>query len=337
MTLRRITAIVLGTAAVAFGAGEWSNGARERLKNFHRPGWFVVDGRFVQTQADLTPAELFTFHDTNGRFALHTRPSPRVEPLLKNYRTSLVRLSGSGYAWKLSCPGRVWDDTRAHGTQHLLLTAAVDPQFADDQWRLNRVEITPYLQAVGATVREDGEPTSCVVVLGRDFIEAAVGPPGGPPRVLIRAPTARQLLLDRPTDVRRYVVPVLKLINGGENPLAPAAADVYRAFPDLPTDAGAARTVAGLLPKLNARDPAERRAASEALKSLGRRAVQAALRVDGSTLPPEAAERLATFVAEASRDARPPDGLRADASFLLDCLTDSDPNVRVAAGKLVGK
>ncbi|HEX8325234.1 MAG TPA: hypothetical protein VF595_15130 [Tepidisphaeraceae bacterium] len=337
MTLRPITLVLLATAAVASGQERMSNAMRQRLANFQRPGWVVVDGRFVQSQADLATTELFTFADTAGRYSLVTRPAPRVEPLLRNYRTALVKLNGSDFAWKLSCPGRVWNDTRASGTQQLLLTAVADREFADDQWRLTRVEITPYLQAAAAVVVLDEQPTSVIAVMARDFIELTVAPLNGRPSLLVRAPTARQLLNDRPTDVRKYLVPLLKLLNAGENPLAAAPGDVYRAFPDLPVDPGAGKAVAAVLPKLNASDPLVRQEASDKLHALGRRGVQAAMRLDLSGLAPETADRIATYVAESSRDARPAEVLRRDPNFLLDCLTDSDVNVRVAAGTFVGK
>src|SRR4051794_24660232 len=100
MTSRRTTAGLLVSAAllgptVAFGQSHLSPALQKRVKNFTRPGWVVIDGRFAQPQANFSPGELFTFADIDGRFTIVAKPAERAEPLLKNYRVALVRLIGS--------------------------------------------------------------------------------------------------------------------------------------------------------------------------------------------------------------------------------------------------
>ena len=334
MSPRVLSAVLLAVAGPAL-AGEMTNAARMRAANFSRPGWVVVDGNFARPQATIPADTLFGLVDTGDQLSVVAKPAPTVEPLLRNYRTALIRLAGDDAAFKISCPNRVWNDTRSAGTQHLLLTAATDVQRpADGTPGLFRVDITPPQQTVEVRMDDDGVPQTVVLVFGRDFIEASVGPNPAKPQVLIRSTTARQLLRDRPTEVRRYVVPVLTLLNHGVNPIGPGAADVYRAFPGLPADPVAAAAVAALLPGLASAGPAERRQAVDGLRALGPRGVQAMMALDPSPLSPEAAERVAGLIAEASHDTRTPEQLRADPTFRLDCLRDADPNVRAAAGRV---
>ena len=317
-----------------WSAAELSPAARSRAKNYFRPGWFLVDGHWARSQGTVDLPDLFTLVENDGRLNLWADPAPAFDPLLRNARVSLVELHGSNYPWKMSAAGRVWNDTRSAGSQHLLLTAATDDVRIDGQFRLTKIEITPDQQVIQAAVVEAHQPTSVILVLGRDFIECAAGPFHAAPTTLVRSTSARQLLLDRPTETRRYAVPLLALVNHGSNPLAPGAADVYRAFPDLPVDPRMDATIQAMLPDLSAADPAVRRRASAELQSLGRRGVQAAMRMNVSKLPFEAADRIAAFIHSNSHDDRAADALRRDSGFILDCLSDPDANVRAEAGKL---
>ena len=327
-------ALLLTTATLAPAQSGPRPAWHSRAANFKRAGWVVVNGRFVKPQTEVKRDELFRF-DTAGPFNLIAKPAARIEPLIKNYRTSLVTLEGSPFAFTLGCVGRVWNDTKSAGSQHLTLSAVEDGLFADETMRLTRIEITPTQQVAQAIIQEDGDPISVIVVFGPNFTEATIGLFGKPPKVLIRSTDARTLYRERPIEMRKYVTPLLKLLTGGPNPLAPAAGDVYRAFPEMPADATAAAAVAAEVPKLASGDPRVRQRASDTLAALGPRGVQAVLRLDRSRLPPEAAARVADLIAAATTDPRPADALRADPNFLLDCLNDPDANVRAAAGALV--
>ena len=340
MTSRRTTAGLLVLAAllgptVTFGQSHLPPALQKRVKNFKRPGWVVIDGRFAQPQATFSLGELFTFADVDGRFTIVAKPAERAEPLMKASRVALVRLIGSDYAWKLSCVGRLWNDTRTDGTQFMQLLAAPETVTPDEKLRLTKVDIQPHQQVLQASRVRDNEVQIITVVFGKDFVELAVGPSEARADVLVRSTTARQLRIDRPTEVREYLAPLLRLVCGGRSPLAPSAGDVYRAFPDLPADPASAKAIEQLAPALASSEPAARQKASTALTDLGPRGVQAAMKLDTSRLPPEAADRIATLIADATQDKRPPEQLRADSEFLLDCLNDSDANVRAAAGKLV--
>lgn len=314
----------------------YSNAAKLLAKNYVRPGWRLVDRIWVKPQGKFPLSDLVQLVEENGRHKLVTQPADRVEPMMRNWRTSLIELNDSDYAWKLSCLGRLWNDTRSAGTQHLQLAAVLDDAKADSLYRLTKIEVTPTQQVVQAAVAEDGEALSVIIVFGQDFTEAAVSKFGAKqPRVLIRSATARRLMVDHPIETRKYVVPALRVLNGGINPLAPAAGDVYRAFPDLPVDQDALQMIAKLAPDLASREPTIRDRASRELSSLGRRGVQAAMKFDASKLSPEAADRIEAFVRENTLDDRDDGSLRADSGFLLDCLHDPDPNVKTAAGKIV--
>ena len=337
--MRRSTSLIalLLTAAALASAQDGPRPAwQSRVVNFKRAGWVVVNNRFVKPQANLKREELFRF-DTAGQFTLVATPAARIEPLIRNYRTGLVTLVDSPFAFTVSCLGRVWNDTKSAGTQHLTLSAVEDGLFADETMRLTRIEITPTQQVAQAIIQEDGDPVSVIVVFGPNFTEAKVGRFGGTPKVLVRSTDARALYRERPIEVRQYVTPLLKLLTGGPNPLGPAAGDVYRAFAEVPADGKATAALAAELPKLASGDPRVRQGASAAIAALGPRGVQAALKLDPTRLPPEAAARVANLIDAASPDPRPADVLRADPNFLLDCLDDADPNVRAAAGALVRK
>jgi len=335
ITLALPTFVCAGTPTSQPAASEPqpSNAAKIRARNYTRPGWFLVDGYWARSQTRTTTDELFTLVEYDGNFHLWADPAPRFDSMLRNGRTALIEIAGSNYGWKLSAPDRTWNDTRSAGSQHLLLVAATDDAKADRQFRLTKIEITPDQQVIQAAVVESDQLTSVILVMGRDFIECSAGRFNSAPSTLVRSTGARQLLADRPIETRRYVVPLLALVNGGRNPLAPSAADVYRAFPNLPLSSQAAATVKALVPDLASPDPAIRRRALNELKSLGRRGVQAAMALDQSKLPPAAAAQIATYLANDSHDNRTVDAMRADSGFILDCLGDPDPNVRAEAGK----
>jgi len=302
-----------------------------------RPGWRLVDGGWTKPQAKLALSELVQLVDERGVHRLIAQPGSRVEPMLTNWRTSVVEIDQSDYAWKLSCTGRVWDDRKADGTQHLQLIAATDDALADMTIRLTKIEITPGQSAVQAAVVEpDGSATSILVVFSRDFTELALAPLGeSKTNRIARASSAREMLREQPADARTYLVPVMRLLAGHANVLQPAAGDVYRVFPDLPVEPRYVETIQKLLPDLADRDPAIRQRASRELASLGRRGVQAAMRIDPETLAPEASDRIKAFIQSNTHDTRAPAALVADDSFLVDCLADPDQAVRNRAQQLL--
>jgi hypothetical protein len=340
--LAAMSTIALPAHADDTPASGYSNAAKILAGNYVRPGWRLVDGKWVRPQAKFHIDDLVRLVEEEGRHRVVSLQSPRVEPLIKNWRTVLIELADSNYAWKMSAPGRLWDDARIDTTQHFQLIAATDQATANQNLRLTKIDITPQqqiIQAVIASIDDQGrpEPISFIVVLGRDFAEATIsGFNAQHPRVLIRSTSLRQLLIDHPKDARESAVPVLKLLSSnGENPLMPLAGDVYRAFNTLSASEETTRLIRALVKDLSASDFVTRTRASRELASLGRRGVQAAMQFNTTHIPPEAAERIAFFIAQNTHDARPADVLLKDSAFLYDCMTDPDPAVRTAAADIV--
>ena len=303
-----------------------------------RPGFRMVDQRWVRPQRTLALSDLVELTEDQGRHRLISRPARDVEPVLGNWRTSVVLLGRSDYAWKLSAVGRRWNDDRSGASQHLQLVAASDDMPIDETFRLTKLTVEPGVSTLQTAVVEGGEPLNVIVMLTDDFCELTVGPLGQPQTIVaLRAPTARDMLRDRPVEAKQYLVPALKLLTAGENPLHPAAGDVYRAFPDVPPNDMTLRVVRALVADLASPDPVVRRRGERELRSLSRKGVRAAMAIDPETVPLDAADRLAAFVAAATVDPRTPEQLRASAAFLSDCLNDPDPLVRQAAGDAVNR
>ncbi|MBC7784454.1 MAG: hypothetical protein H7144_11510 [Burkholderiales bacterium] len=303
-----------------------------------RPGSRLVDGYWAKPAAKVKINDLVRLVDDDGRHLLIAQPASWIAPLLRNWRVSVIEIGGSDYAWKLSCPGRVWNDNRSAATQHLRVIAATDDMKSGDSMRLTKIDIVPHQASIQALIDIDDRPTSVNVVLSAQFAELSVAGIGETNAAIIhRADSARQLFARHPGDARRYMLPVLRLIGGGAAVMQPAAADVYRVFPNLPIDPLMTTTITKLTPDLADPDPRTRGRASEELASLGRRGVQAAMTLDLATLAPEAAERIIAFIRDNTREERSVEVLLRDASFLHDCLADPDPAVARAAADAVEK
>jgi hypothetical protein len=125
----------------------------------------------------------------------------------------------------------------------------------------------------------------------------------------------------------KVVVPVLRRLGPGR-----AGVDVYRLFDKIPADPRITRDVLRLIKRLDADDVLERDATVRELRTMGRPAALATLRLDASLLSPEQASRLSSFWADEGW-ARVDDveAARKDEAFLESCLEDEDPAVRDAA------
>jgi hypothetical protein len=328
--LHRLTvaALVFGAIAPALAQPKPTAAPKRRL----------VDGHWVQPDRTVRLDQLVKLVDTDGRLGLRAEIAPRLEPMLGNWRTAVVEVEGNPFAWKASVRGRVWNFNRSAPTQHLQLISSPLDVPMPEAMTLTKIEITPDQSAVQATLIESGKALSVIVVLSPRFVELAVTPAGeaGGASVMARSASARDMLRETPHAARKYLIPLLRLLSGGENPLRPGAADVYRAF-DVPPDPAALAAVNRLLPRLAAPDAAERDAASAELAALGRRAVRAAMAVDAEAVHPEAAARLRAVIDATAHDPRPPADLRADLTFVIDATTDPDPVVAREAKLLLAE
>ena len=147
--------------------------------------------------------------------------------------------------------------------------------------------------------------------------------------------TPRRLRLDEFAQIQtqvpdfwnNYVVPALRRLGPGR-----AAADVYRVFDQIPADPKVTRDVMALVARLGADELTERDAAARELRTKGRAAMLATMRLDPALLSPEQNSRLAWFrAADGWVRVEDVDSARRDEAFLEACLEDEDPAVRVAA------
>ena len=151
------------------------------------------------------------------------------------------------------------------------------------------------------------------------------------PVLRLDAPSLLQLQADHPEEVRQYLQPMLSRL-GDVALLRPGAADVYTVFSELPPPSEITAKVRQQLPHLDGEAFSERDAASTALARLGPAGVQAALRLNRDDLSFEQIDRIDALIdRERHRLIADPAALRHDVCFLLDCLEDADPAVRVAA------
>ncbi len=340
-SVRLILPICLSTISLAFGQTKPTDlsAVSPAIKSkYLRPGWRLVDGGWVKPQAKVALTELVRVVDEDGVHRLIAQPATRIEPMLRNWRTSVIEIDDSDYAWKLSCTGRTWDERRADGTQHLQLVAATDDAMADSSIRLTKIDITPQQASVQAAVVDaDGKARAILLVLSQNAVELAIAPLGqAKTDRIFRAPSVREMLRDHPADAKAYLVPLMQRLAADASVLQPAAGDVYRVFDDLTVDPLVMQTVAKIVPDLSDRDVSVRNRASKELSSLGRTGVQAAMKIDRAKLPPEAQDRIAQFITMNTHDPRDTGKLLADDDFLTDCLADPDPNVRNRAASILG-
>ncbi len=151
------------------------------------------------------------------------------------------------------------------------------------------------------------------------------------PVLRLDGPSLLQLQADHPEEVRQYLLPMLSRL-GGADLLRPGAADVYTVFGELPPPGEITAKLQQQLPRLESEAFPERDAASSALARLGPAGVQAALRLDRDALSFEQIDRIDALIdRERHRLIADPTAHRHDVYFLLDCLEDADPAVRVAA------
>lgn len=145
------------------------------------------------------------------------------------------------------------------------------------------------------------------------------------------AESIQQLQAEQPDALRKYIAPALRLISG-HYLFRPGPTDVYRLFPEIPSNPKAVRELETLLLKLDAPDYAEREAASRALAGASKPVILAAVRRSKNDLSEEAHNRLDTFLAaQTSLSLDDIGASRSDPYLLLDCCEDEDPAVRTAA------
>lgn len=330
MNIRPLLLVLLCVATIADAQVRPSTPAVPRVPR--REGWRLVDGLWVRPEGTLLFEDLVRIDDSGEQLRLIAKPSKRVEQLLRGNRIAVTEIAGSPLAWKMSLAGRTWNDDRTGGTQNLVAVAAMDDAVTGPVPLITKIEVRPDAVVVqGVWKVDDTHAIQAIVLLGPDYTELAAMPAGElRPTFIARAGTAREMLNEHPLEGRQFMLPLLRPLTRGRNPLQPAAGDVYRAFHEITADGALEKQVDDLIPQLASRDSSERNAARTRLHALGRLGVQAALKVDRSALPPEPAAALEDYIRRNTSDPRQPADLLADRFFLSDCMTDPDPRVAQA-------
>jgi hypothetical protein len=153
-----------------------------------------------------------------------------------------------------------------------------------------------------------------------------------PQQLTFTSPDFLSFLRDHPEQTDVYVRPMLRQLQA-EPLLCPDPSVAWQVFSDLrKPDPVMARRIDELLPALNDPDYHVRNQTLIRLKQFGRDAVDVIENMDRSRLTPEQNVRLDRFLLQYEQLSSKEVGrLRADPTFLLDCLYSDDVSVRQAA------
>ncbi|HEX8341958.1 MAG TPA: hypothetical protein VF624_13710, partial [Tepidisphaeraceae bacterium] len=176
----------------------------------------LVDGRWVVPDRTVRLDQFVRLVDDSGRLVLRAEIAPQLEPMLGNWRVAVVELEGNPFAWKASVRGRVWNFNRSAPTQHLQLISSTQDAPMPETLTLTKIDITPDQAAVQATVIENDKPLSVIAVLSPRFAELAISPAGqAGGAVVARSASARDMLRESPVVTRKYLIPLLRLLDSG--------------------------------------------------------------------------------------------------------------------------
>jgi hypothetical protein len=153
-----------------------------------------------------------------------------------------------------------------------------------------------------------------------------------PQQLTFTSPDFLSFLRDHPEQTDVYIRPMLRQLQA-EPLLCPDPSVAWQVFSDLrKPDPAMARRVEELLPGLNDSDHHVRNQTLNKLRQYGRDAVDVIENMDRSKLTPEQNVRLDRFLLQYEQLSPKEVGrLRADPTFLLDCLYSNDMTVRQAA------
>lgn len=267
--------------------------------------------------------------------------STRVEPSLRGQRTAVWYIGDRVRPWIITTAGRRYDEQR-RPTRHLQavrLAFAGGPKLDDLPLQLVSVAMTPQQIELIGRGQSRGQRTVSTVTFVDD--------PRAGARVSLRVETAgdpQPVQLVVPGDVaefatlhgeltRRYILPLVRPLHGGTNPIAPMSGDLVRLFPDIPPLPADADRLQKLIARLSDPDPAERERATEALSRSTGDVARAVAFVDRASLLPEATVRLDEFLASQCRYPQSWAQRRSrDPATLIDSLeATADPRIRRAA------
>jgi hypothetical protein len=254
---------------------------------------------------------------------------------LRSGRKVAVEIAGSEAVWEVTTEGRTWlDSGRTIPSNHFTAVAHFDRGASEDRWHAKLLRNTPEnLMLLGFGTISGQKLEMQFVSHPRQRVHLqAFRVDEGQRRVVadLSAGDLLSLLEAHPAEVRAFLAPVLTQVCG-QNPLAPRAADVYAAFPQLEPDSEMIEKVEAVLPQMDSPDPRQRSAASRSLQALGAPAVLVVMHMDRSDLSDEQRTRLEHFLAQHRTPGVDPQQARRDVPFLIECLAHGHDAVRTAA------
>lgn len=296
----------------------------------------IVGGRWSTVQTKIPWSQLLKIDEVEGMTRVIVRPDAKLEPMLRGGRRVLIEIDANPLAWTVSTVGRVWaDDARLEGSQHLQLVGYDEDVKLTGTPTVARLHATPLGVVIEGWRLQDKQVQRIVLIVGPDRCDLATQPRDlTDPNKLdfnYRTPTVRSMLRQHPREARELLLPLLSELNGGKSPLSPHAADVYRAFADVPVDDAIVQQVQTRLKDANNVDPAVRERVASELRAMDLQAVQVAMKMDRKKLSPSAQQILEGLIRQNSEDDRDAAALLADPYFLQDCATDPDPRIARAA------
>lgn len=298
--------------------------------NAVRPGWRLLDRRWVQPAGTFRFREIVSPRVEETRLVFDIRPNQDWKPKLINGRRVLGELLPNLDLWSLMYGQSTLIVPNEQRGETMVLFRAENPAVATDV-TINGITIAPGGVVIRGATRYDGKIATIEYQSARD---------GTKPRLTIAFADGRgvdvtgqdlfDLLLKKPQLVRQFLAPLVTEL-AGANLLRPRPSDVYRAFTDIQPGEEEINQMREILPRLDHEHRSVRDEASAKLDEIGAPMVLTALRLDWSTLSPEQSGRLAEFIRKNSFGEIPPTALRGDLFFLREALNDKDERVRDAA------
>jgi hypothetical protein len=332
-----------------------------------RPGWYLVDGRWLRPSGECDWDELVRVEFRDGQFRASIALSDRTRALLRGGRRAAVEVGTARDLYEISCGdfrgrlagGALAGERTIPSGEFLVIRRlnATQPQSREQDCVITSIHLRSERgqdskQTTLRGIRLEGSlrvstdpPDRSRAILfaidpsaanGSRVVLSVEGAPEEAP-LRVSGDTFAELWRSHARELRTFLSPLLRRAGAGIDPLLPGAAEVYRAFAEIAPSDDAVATLAELLPRLHDPHPDVRRGAVAALEATGPAGVCAALRLSRSALSAQQALSIQQFLARHSRD---PSGeaigpsAAQDAMFLIDCLEfDADARVRVAAWK----
>ena len=325
--------------------------ARAQLPIPPRVGWYLVNGRWLRANGACDWSELVSLNATDQSISADVKLSDHAAALLKGGRMVAVEVGAGRDLYNVTIGDfRPPRQRRADGGlgQTLSLRELVDEARVQkgEHAPLRPIMLVVHPGAFRIVARGLVRGTPVIITFmcteargnGVDkrgnythFSVNVIDDPASPMNFVYQAETFGQLLQQHPTELRKFLSPVLRRL-GSADPFSPGPADVYGAFPEIDSDPAMREKIAGLLPRLGDPDPRQRQHAFEDLRKLGGPGACAAVHWPDDELDPQQQQLIRQFLrSQSHRHDQTPQELRRDPMFLIDCLEYDDKEVRELA------